>query len=171
MYKGSGSIEAAENFACSASKLDAAPPAPGLQFAFEARVDLGTPQEIGQRRVIPITGGTFAGPGIKGRVLNGGADWQILRTDGIDELHARYTLETNRGELIYVVVDGIRSGPDDIMQRLRSGQIVDPSLYYFRGSARLETSAPGLGWMNRSVFIISGERYPAEVVIRFWRVL
>ena len=151
------------------------PSPPGLVFAFEERVALRTPLVIGPiaagiRRVIPIGEGTFEGPEIAGKILPGGADWQILRTDGIDELHARYTLETNRGELIYVVVDGIRSGPDDIMQRLRSGQIVDPSLYYFRGSARLETSAPELGWMNRSVFIISGERYPAEVVIRFWRV-
>ena len=155
--------------------------APGLAFAFEERVALSAPIVIGPipagiRRIIPVGAGTFSGPGfqgegIAGKIIPGGADWQILRTDSVDELHARYTLETDRGELIYVMVQGIRSGPEDVIQRIRSGQVVDPAQYYFRGTATLETSSPDLGWMTRSVFIISGERYPAEVVIRFWRVL
>jgi hypothetical protein len=161
--------------------LASPPAAPGLSFAFEERVSLSAPLVIGPvpaglRRIVPVGAGTFSGPGyqgegIEGKIIPGGADWQILRTDGIDELHARYTLETIRGELIYVMVQGIRTGPDDVMRRLRSGEVVDPSLYYFRGSATLETSSPELGWMTRCCFVISGERYPAEVVIRFWRVL
>ena len=68
--------------------------APGLAFAFEIKVELGPVQEVGQavhgeRRIIPITGGTFEGPGIRGRVLNGGADWQIVHADGLAELDAR----------------------------------------------------------------------------------
>ena len=157
------------------------PAAPGLQFAFEERVGLAPPLVIGPvaagvRRIVPIGAGTFEGPGfegegIRGRIVPGGADWQILRSDAIDELHARYTLETDRGALIYVLVRGMRSGPRDVMERLRSGEVVDPALYYFRGAATLETSAAELLWMMRSVFIISGERYPSEVVIRFWRLL
>ena len=155
--------------------------APGLVFAFEERVSLAPPLVIGPvpaglRRIIPIGSGTFEGPGyqgegLAGKIVPGGADWQILRHDGVDDLQARYTLETNRGELIYVNVQGMRTGPDDVMHRVRAGEVVDPSLYYFRGSAIFETSSPELGWMTRSVFVISGERYPSEVVIRFWRVL
>ena len=63
------------------------PPAPGLVFAFEARVEVGAPLEVGQlpkgmRRIVPILRGTFEGPGIKGRVMPGGADWQIIGADG-----------------------------------------------------------------------------------------
>src|SRR5437867_754337 len=137
------------------------PPAPGLVFTFEERVGLAPPLVIGPiasgiRRIVPIGEGSFEGPGfngegIKGRIIPVGADWQILRTDGIDELHARYTLETDRGELIYVLVQGIRTGPPEVMQQIRSGVAVDPSLYYFRGAATIETSAPELGWMTRSL--------------------
>lgn len=160
---------------------DSPPKAPGLVFTFEERVALAPPivigpQPAGLRRIIPVAEGTFDGPGyqgegIAGRIVPGGADWQILRNDMVDELHARYTLETNHGELIYVMVQGMRSGPDDVIRRLRAGETVDPSKYYFRGTATLETASPELGWMSKSMFIISGERYPSEVVIRFWRVL
>src|SRR5262245_22206118 len=131
---------------------------PHLEFVFEERVGLSKPLVIGPtaaglRRVIPIAGGTFEGPGLKGRVLDGGADWQILRNDGIDELHARYTLETDGGSLIYVLAQGLRTGPPDVMQRLRSGEVVDPSLYYFRAAVTFETGAPELQWLTRSLFI------------------
>ena len=82
--------------------------APELKFAFEACVDLGTPLEIGflpsgsERRVIPILGGTFEGPSIRGRVLPGGADWQLVHANGSAELDARYTLQTDTGALISV---------------------------------------------------------------------
>jgi hypothetical protein len=154
---------------------------PGLQLAFEERAGLAPPLVIGPvpagvRRIIPIGAGVFEGPGfagegIRGRIVPGGADWQILRSDGVDQLHARYTLETDRGALIYVMVEGMRAGPQDTMARLRSGEVVDPAQYYFRGTATLETSDAELQWMTRSMFVISGERYPSEVVIRFWRVL
>lgn len=149
---------------------------PGLEFAFEERVGLSKPLVIGLtaagiRRVIPIAGGTFEGPALKGRVLEGGADWQILRHDGIDELHARYTLETDNGALIYVLAQGLRTGPAEVMQKLRSGELVDSSLYYFRAAVTFETGAPELQWLTRSLFVATGERYPSEVVIRFWKVL
>ena len=80
------------------------PPAPGLVFAFELRVTVGAPVEIGQvprgrRRIVSILGGTFEGPGIKGKVVPGGADWQIIRADGFSELDTRYTLETDKGQI------------------------------------------------------------------------
>ena len=151
------------------------PPAPGLAFAFEARVQVGPPLEVGQtprgvRRIVPILRGTFEGPGIKGRVLPGGADWQMIGSDGFSELDTRYTLETDTGRIIYVQNAGMRHAPPDVMQRLLRGEPVDPSLVYFRTVPRFETSAPELQWLTRAVFVGTGERYPGDVVIRFWRV-
>ena len=124
-----------------------APPAPGLVFAFEARVEVGPPVEIGQvprgrRRIVPIVSGTFEGPGIKGRVVPGGADWQIIRADGFSELDTRYTLETDKGQIIYVQNAGIGHAPPAVMEKLLKGEAVDPALVY--------SSAPESGIPRRS---------------------
>ena len=159
----------------SAQEGNRRPPAPGLVFAFEARVEVGPPLEVGQlprglRRIVPILRGTFEGPGIKGRVMPGGADWQIIGTDGFSELDTRYTLETDKGQVIYVQNAGVRHAPPEVMQRLLRGETVDPKLVYFRTVPKFETSAPDLQWLTKNVFVGTGERYPNEVVIRFWRV-
>jgi hypothetical protein len=151
------------------------PTPPGLVLAFEAHVLLGTPLEVGRvprgrRRVIPIVGGTFEGTGLKGRVLSGGADWQIVRDDGLAELDTRYALETDKGQIIYVQNAGIRRAPPEIMAQLLAGQPVNPTLVYFRTVPTFETAAPELQWLTRSVFVGTGERNPSDVVIRFWRV-
>lgn len=153
----------------------AAPEPPELTFAFEARVQVAQPQDFGEvthgrRRIVEILSGTFEGPGIKGRVLPGGADWQMVQPDGFSELDTRYALETDDGELIYVQNAGVRHAPPDVMQRLNAGETVDPSVVYFRTVPKFETSAPELQWLVRSVFVGVGERYPEDVVIRFWRV-
>jgi len=107
---------------------------------------------------------------MKGRVLPGGADWQIVRADGLAELDTRYTLETDDGKLIYVQNPGIRHAPPDVTAKLMAGQPVDPSLVYFRSAPRFETSAPELAWLMRSIFVGTGERHPADVVLRFWKL-
>jgi hypothetical protein len=150
-------------------------PAPGLAFAFELRATVAAPAELGQvasgrRRIVEITGGTFEGPGIKGKVRPGGADWQIVRADGFTELDTRYTIETDKGQLVYVQNAGMRHAPPDVMQKLLAGQQVDPNLVYFRTVPKFETSAPELQWLTRAIFVGTGERYPSEVVVRFWRV-
>jgi hypothetical protein len=151
------------------------PPAPQLQFAFELRVEVGAPLEVGQlprgtRRIVPILRGTFDGPGLKGRLVPGGADWQLIGADGFSELDTRYTLETDSGRLIYVQNAGVRHAAPEVMQRLLRGERVDPKLVYFRTVPKFETAAPELAWLTRHVFVGSGERYPNEVVVRFWRV-
>jgi len=151
------------------------PTPPALTLAFEARVELGPPMELGQvprgrRRIIPITGGTFEGAGLKGRVLNNGADWQIVRADGFAELDTRYALQTDAGQIIYVQNKGMRHAPPDVLKRLNSGEVVDPGLVYFRTVPEFETSAPDLQWLTRSIFVGTGERHPSHVVIRFWRL-
>jgi hypothetical protein len=151
------------------------PPAPKLVFAFELRVQVGPPLVVGQvaagtRRIVQILGGTFEGPGIKGKVVPGGADWQIIHVDGFSELDTRYTLETDKGQTIYVQNAGMRHAAPDVMQKLLAGQQVDPALVYFRTIPKFETAAPELQWMTRAIFVGIGERNPADVLIRFWRV-
>jgi len=152
----------------------AAPP-PRLVFAFELHAQVAAPLELGdvprgRRRIVQITGGTFAGSGLKGRILPGGADWQIVRPDGFTELDTRYTLETDTKELIYVQNVGMRHAPPDVMKKLLAGESVNPALVYFRTTPVFETAAPDLQWLTRSTFVGTGERYPNEVVVRFWRV-
>src|SRR4051795_3354409 len=79
-----------------------APKLPALTFAFTLRVQVGPPTELGEmpagrRRIIPILGGTFEGPSIRGKVLAGGADWQSIQADGLARLDTRYTLLTDTG--------------------------------------------------------------------------
>jgi hypothetical protein len=151
------------------------------EFAFELRASVENPQEVGdtpygRRRFIPITGGTFEGPGFKGMglkgvVLPGGADAQIVRPDGVTDLVARYTLQADDGTLIYVVNRGLRHGPPDIMQRVARGESVDPATYYFRTTPAFEVAAGPHDWLNRSIFVGTGARYAAEVHVRYFRVL
>ena len=149
---------------------------PQLEFAFEVRAEVADPVVVGElprgtRRIVDILGGTFEGPGIRGTLLPGGADWQLIQTDGFTDIDARYTLRTEAGDLIYVSNIGIRRAPPDVMRRLNAGEPVDPSQIYFRAVPRFEAAAPGLQWLTRSIFIATGERYPNGVIIRFWRVL
>ena len=151
------------------------PVSPKLTLAFELRATVGPPTELGdvaqgRRRIVPITGGTFEGPGLRGKVLPGGADWQIIRADGFTELDTRYTIQTDKGELVYVQNAGVRHAAPDVMKRLLAGELVDPVLVYFRTVPKFETSSPDLQWLARSIFVGTGERYPNDVRIRFWRV-
>ena len=157
-----------------AQSSKAAPAPPKLTYAFELHATVAAPTELGQvangrRRIIDISGGTVEGQ-IKGKVRPGGADWQIVRADGFTELDTRYTIETDKGQLIYVQNPGVRTAAPDVMKKLLAGEVVDPALVYFRTQPKFETSAPELQWITRSLFVGIGERYPSEVVIRFYRV-
>jgi hypothetical protein len=139
-----------------------------IEVTLEPVRDLGdTP--LGRRRIIGITGGSFAGR-LSGRVLPGGADWQIVRSDGTADLDARYTLETSDGALIYVNNRGYRHGPRDVVARLAKGEDVDPALYYMRTTPWFETSAPAYAWLNRIVCVGTGARRPAGVELEFFEV-
>jgi Protein of unknown function (DUF3237) len=148
---------------------------PGFEFAFVVRAEVADPVvlaelPIGTRRIVDILGGDFEGPGLRGTIVPGGADWQLIREDGFTEVDARYTLKTDDGHFIYVSNVGIRHAAPEVMRRLNAGEAVDPADVYFRAVPKFETSAPGLEWLTRSLFVSTGERYPNGVVVRFWRV-
>ena len=146
-----------------------------LQPLFRAEITLAAPQELGEtpqgrRRIIGITGGRFAGERLSGRVLAGGADWQVIRPDGVADLDARYTLETSDGALIYVRNRGYRHGSPETMRRLAAGQAVDPSLYYMRTTPRFETGDARYAWLNRIVCVATGARHTDAVELEVFEV-
>jgi hypothetical protein len=146
-----------------------------LQSLFNAEISLGPPQELGaaplgQRRIIPITGGRFRGERLSGRVRAGGADWQVIRADGVADLDARYTLETADGALIYVRNRGYRHGPTEVLARLAAGESVDPKLYYMRTTPLFETGDSRYAWLNRIVAVATGARRPAAVELEVFEV-
>lgn len=124
----------------------------------------------GERRIIGITGGTVSGTKLNGKVLPGGADWQIIRTDGAADIQARYTIESDSGARILVDSAGLRHGPPDVMARLASGDNVDPSLYYFRTVLRFETADPSVDWLNRVLALARGTREPRAVRLDVYEV-
>jgi hypothetical protein len=147
-----------------------------LQALFKADIELAPAQELGagplgRRRIIAITGGRFVGERLSGRVLPGGADWQLIRADGIAELDARYTLETADGALVYVRNRGYRHGPAEVLKRLAAGENIDPAEYYMRTTPLFETGDERYAWLNRIVCVASGARRPAAVELEVFEVL
>lgn len=149
---------------------------PQFKFIFAALVMVDPPLEFGDvgkggRRVVPITGGEFSGPQMRGKVLPGGADWQTLRRDGAAELEARYTLETDDGALIQVHNLALRHGPPEVIAALAAGRPADPASYYFRGATFFETGAANYAWLTRVIVVCTGGRERSAVRLKFFQML
>jgi len=146
-----------------------------LQPLFLADIALAAPLEIGdtpagRRRTIGITGGSFVGERLKGRILPGGADWQLIRADGVAWLDARYTMETEDGALIHVENRGYRHGPPDVLRRLALGEPVDPGSYYMRTTPWFDTGDARYAWLNRIVCVATGARHAGNVALHVFEV-
>jgi hypothetical protein len=149
---------------------------PELELLFEARATLAPAQVVGAtpaglRRMVPITGGTFEGPRLRGAILGGGADWQYLRADGVLIVEAQYLLRTDDEVLIQVTNRGLRHGPEDVMRRLSAGEDVDPREYYFRASPSFSAPTGRYEWLNRSLFVCSGARQASAVRLWMYQLL
>lgn len=126
----------------------------------------------GRRRVINILGGTVSGPRIEGRILPGGADWQVIRPDGVADISARYTIEAASGARVLVDSQGLRHGPPEVMARLAAGEEVDPALYYFRTAMRFEApSGSDVDWLNRIIAVARGKREKSAVLLDVYEVV
>lgn len=151
------------------------PAPPSLSFFATLSIQVAPAHEIGQtaagnRRVIPILGGHVQGDGWTARVVPGGADFQAIVTPTLAQLDARYVLETEAGELIYVCNRAIRVASQEVTARLVRGEPVDPAQVYFRCTPTFETASASLGWINERLFIGSGIRLPDRVDIACFTV-
>ena len=156
--------------------MSAVLPDPSLTRVYRLEATVGEPLDLGdlaqgRRRIVPLTGGTFTGPELNGKLLPGSsADWQTVLPDGTALGDIRYTLETDEGDLLYVQSRSMRHGSADVLARLARGEDVDASEYTFRTSTQIETAAPGLEWLNKGVFIGVGARQPGGVIYETYLV-
>ncbi|MFB6091817.1 MAG: DUF3237 domain-containing protein [Haloquadratum sp.] len=146
----------------------------GLERVFELDIDVESPIEIGatgdgQRRIIPILGGTVSGR-IEGTVLEAGADYQLYRDRRPTELVAKYAFETTDGDRVYVENRGIRVADPETSKRIRDGRPVDPDDVYFCSVPEFETPASDLAWLRRNVFVAAGTRQPNGVRLAVYQV-
>src|SRR5437762_10621108 len=135
--------------------------------------EVTTAGEIGHgvRRIIPITGGTVKGDDINGKLCPFGADFHVIRPNELIELEAKYAFETDDGAVVYVENKGLRFGPVELLQKLKRGEPVDPTLIYCRTVPRFETGAAKYRWLMENLFIGSAARHADRVVIDVHQVL
>lgn len=152
------------------------PDPPELTFIARIEVEVGEVIDIGTtaqgvRRVVPIRGGRVSGPDLSGRVLDAGADFQRYPTRDLAYLQANYVLELEGGDRILVENQAIRSADPVELSLMMAGGTVDPSRVYFRCVPFLSADEAGPhAWMNRTLFIGTGERRPDGVQIDVFRV-
>lgn len=138
-------------------------------FEIAPRVVLGS-DASGTRIKIPITGGTFEGDRLSGEVLPGGADWQLVRRDGLVEIDARYVFKTRDGARIAVQNVGVFHAPPDVMQRLLRREDPPPSLYYMRTRPTFQTASPAYAWLERLVSVGTAELRAGRVLLSVFAV-
>jgi hypothetical protein len=146
------------------------------KYVFSLAIKIGAPIVAGDlgygvRRIIPILGGELHGEGIKGTIFPYGADFQTIRPNGFTEVEAKYAFQMDDGAIVYIENVGIRFGPKELLDRIARGEIVDPSLIYFRSVPKFETGAAKYRWLMENLFVGVGARYPDRVVIDVHQVL
>jgi hypothetical protein len=159
-------------------------PAPELRALCKLNVQVAKPVEAGmmlhaqgqgQRRIIPITGGTVQGHArgqrLDGVVLPGGADFQLVTSASAALLDARYILRLNDGSHIYVTNQAVRTGSEADIAALIRGESVPPERIYFRCAPRFEVERVDLAWMTQTLFIGTGARFPDRVEMVFYEVV
>ena len=142
--------------------------APELEFALQLKVTLGEAYGIdntqhGRRTIIPITGGTFEGPKLKGTIINGGADYQ-LNTESRTELEAIYCIRTDDGINIHVRNKG----------RIYNGKDAEGNpTFYFRAAPTFEAPADSkYAWLNNALFVCTPEWSQdfKGIILNVWKV-
>jgi len=143
---------------------------------FVMRLDVRKLQVVGAtpggfRRIGVVPGGSFEGERLSGEVLDGGSDWQTVRSDGATTLNVRLVLKTKDDALIGMTYQGVRHGPADVVARIEKGEAVDPASYYFRINPLFETAAAKYDWINRVVAIGIGHRRADGPIYSVFEVL
>jgi hypothetical protein len=125
---------------------------------------------IGERRFVTLAGGRVQGPELNGQIVDGGIDWQVLRSDGVIEIAAHYVIRTDDGALIEVQSDGLRHGSPEVLARLARGEAVERDAMYFRTAVRFRTAAPAWVHLNRVLALACGARQAQLVQLDLYRI-
>ena len=142
-----------------------------LEISLHPIHDLGV-GPLGRRRIVPVSGGRFEGPRLRGEVVpDVGGDWLLQRADGTFRSDVRLALRTDDGALISLTYRGIRHAPPSVSERIAHGEDVAPSEYYLRTVAFLETASPEHRWVNDLVAVGTGRRIPDRVIYTLHEVL
>ncbi len=149
---------------------------PELTHVCDIDVDVGPMRDLGptphgRRRIIAILGGRVRGERLEAAVVPGGADWQFVRSDGVVELEARYSIRTRDGVEIAVTNRGLRRAAPQVMERMARGEAVDPTLVYCRTVPTFEAPAGPYDWLNRSIFLGTAARLPDKVLIKVFEMV
>jgi hypothetical protein len=131
------------------------------EFLVDLVFDVGAPLNLGTRQIVPVTGGTFSGPKLKGTALTGGGDWIQRRPDGVSMLNVRATLKTDDEQLIYVTYDGILYVPTGASAADR----------YWRMTPKFETGSAKYEWLTRIVSVGVGRQVPGKAAYRVFQIL
>lgn len=134
-----------------------------------ALVTLGTAPQ-GERRYVPLGSGTVVGPELNGTLVEGGVDWQVLRSDGVLEIAAHYVIRATDGALIEVQSTGFRHGPPQVMESLARGESVPRDAYFFRTTVRFTTGAPAWLHLNKVLALACGQREARQVLLDLYRI-
>jgi hypothetical protein len=155
--------------------VSAFPAPPALVPLTQIRCEVGPLVSLGiakhgERRYVPLLGGTAQGPELNGRIVEGGVDWQVNRSDGALEIAAHYVIRTDDGALVEVQSDGLRHGPPEVMARLARGEPVAGSEYFFRTLMRFTTGAPAWVHLNKVMALAVGQRQAGLVLLDVYRI-
>jgi hypothetical protein len=147
-----------------------------LDFLMSVEAELRSPQVVGRgpygtRQIFDVTGGSFEGPRLRGRVLPSGGDWLLIGDDGVGRLDVRATLETDDGALIYTRYPGILEMNEQVLAAVGGGGETEFGDLYFYTQPRYETGDERYAWMNRIVAIAEGKVGPSRVAYRVYMPL
>ena len=126
----------------------------------------------GQRRIVPVSGGEFAGDRLRGTVLpHAGSDWLLERADGSFQQDVRLTLATDDDALVAMTYRGVRHSAPEVAAQLARGELVEPSAYYLRIAPFYEVAAPAYAWLNKIVSVGVGQRTASGVIYEIFEIL
>lgn len=147
-----------------------------LDYLMTYRADLKPPVEVGTgplgtRRIFDVTGGTFEGPRMKGKIVPSGGDWLLVGSDGVGRLDVRATFETDDGAAIYMQYFGVIELNEKVTRALASGGETGYGDAYFMTQPRFETGDPRYAWLNSVVAVAEGRALPSAVEYRVYQVV
>ena len=151
------------------------PSPPSLLPMCQVRCEVGNlvtlgPGPYGERRYVPLGGGTVQGAELNGLLVEGGVDWQVARADGVLDIGAHYVIRTDDGALVEVQSNGLRHGPPEVMARLARGEVVGRDEYFFRTLMRFTTGHPDWLHLNKVMALAVGQREARLVVLDVYRL-